>query len=106
MPSSTPSKLQTSSAAPTPAPHNPVEDIELDDGLDDHELSEGEEQVEKNMGSAHRSDGAVQMGVVANAIASCCALSFFSISMILANKVRRGRSRVGRDVERVGSRPL
>lgn len=29
-----------------------------------------------------------KVGEVANAIASCSALSFFSISMILANKVR------------------
>lgn len=91
MPGSSPPKPQPSPAPPTPAFHNPVEDVDLDDGLDDHELSGGEEQlVGKKMGSTYRSDGAgsVKMGAVANAISSCAALSFFSISMILANKVR------------------
>lgn len=37
----------------------------------------------------------VKLGEVANGIASCCALSFFSISMILANKVRSCRALPG-----------
>lgn len=91
-----PSKLPSSAPASTPAFHHPVEDIELDDGLDDHELSDSEQLDNKNttMGSAYRSEdssganGVKKMGEVANAISSCLALSFFSISMILANKVR------------------
>ena len=84
----------SSSAPATPAFQRPVEDIELDDGLDDHELSDSDQQIEKqNMGSRYRNEdssagGVKKMGEVANAISSCVALSFFSISMILANKVR------------------
>lgn len=86
-----------SSATATSAFQHPVEDIELDDGLDDHELSDSEQQQleTRNMGSRYRNEdtssgpsGVKKMGEVANAISSCVALSFFSISMILANKVR------------------
>lgn len=96
------SKVASSGPPATPPFHRPVEDIELDDGLDDHELSGGSESefpasssaVEKNMGSMYKQGdnasggGTKKMGEVANAISSCLALSFFSISMILANKVR------------------
>lgn len=92
--SSSPSKPPPSSAAATPASQHPaVEDIELDDGLDDHELSDSERQLDqhKNMGYRNEDSGGAggvkKMGEVANAISSCAALSFFSISMILANKV-------------------
>lgn len=92
--------LTPSSATATPVFQRPVEDIELDDHLDDHELSDDssseQQQLEtRNMGSRYRNEdsssgpsGVKKMGEVANAISSCVALSFFSISMILANKVR------------------
>eukprot|EP00752_Nemacystus_decipiens_P016768 g15005.t1 len=75
----------------TVSAQRPVEDIELDDGLDDHELSDSEQQqLEENMAYRNQSSGGhgsvKRMGEVANAISSCLALSFFSISMILANK--------------------
>ncbi|CAM9926190.1 unnamed protein product [Pylaiella littoralis] len=84
----------------SPPFQRPVEDVELDDGLDDHALSgdSGSElpasAAEKNMGSLYRKDddnssgggGTKKMSEVANAVSSCLALSFFSISMILANK--------------------
>lgn len=101
---SNPSKLPSSASPATPPFHHlPVEDIELDDGLDDHELSDNNSDNselpanKRNMGSLYRKDdnasgdgggGAKKMSEVANAISSCLALSFFSISMILANKVR------------------
>ncbi|CAB1118787.1 unnamed protein product [Ectocarpus sp. CCAP 1310/34] len=83
-----------------PAAHRAaaVEDVDLDDGLNDNELSDGGSETsaavgKKNtMGSVDRKGdndhpgGGKKMGEVANAIASCAALSFFSISMILANK--------------------
>lgn len=92
---SSPSKIPSSASTATPAFQHLVEDIELDDGLDDHELSDSE-QLTKNMGGYRNDDssstagtsGVKKMGEVANAISSCTALSFFSISMILANKVR------------------
>lgn len=77
-----------------------VEDVDLDDGLDDNELSDGSSSEtaavvgERIMGSVYRKGdhdeqggGKKKMSEVANAISSCMALSFFSISMILANKV-------------------
>lgn len=86
-----------------PAAHRAaaVEDVDLDDGLDDNELSDGGSETgaaavgaKKNtMGSVYRKGddddegGGKKMSEVANAISSCTALSFFSISMILANKV-------------------
>ncbi|CAM9195790.1 unnamed protein product [Hapterophycus canaliculatus] len=91
---SSPSKLPGSqSLAPSPFPQA-IEDVELDDRLDDNELSESETlDKEGRMGSVPRigdnsssQGGAKKMGEVANAISSCLALSFFSISMILANK--------------------
>lgn len=76
---------------------------ERDDDLDDHDLNDehvdpesegkdsiatssnkGVQQPKNKMGAT----GMKKLGVVANAIASCAALSFFSISMILVNKVR------------------
>lgn len=91
---SSPSKPAPLSPAATPAFQRPVEDIELDDGLDDHELSDSEQQqqIEKKQNMGYRNEDAAasnvkKMGEVANAISSCLALSFFSISMILANKV-------------------
>lgn len=96
-------KVASSGLPANPPFHRAVEDIELDDGLDDHELSGDSESelpaspaAEKNMGSAlYRKDGdnssssssTKKMSEVANAISSCMALSFFSVSMILANKV-------------------
>lgn len=64
-----------------------AEDVELDD-LDDNDLSETSAAAAKSM-AYHGSQGGGpgKLGEVANAIASCSALSFFSISMILANKV-------------------
>lgn len=100
----TSSASKAASFGPPASPpfQRPVEDVELDDGLDDHALSgdSGSElpasAAEKNMGSLYRKDddnssgggGTKKMSEVANAVSSCLALSFFSISMILANKVR------------------
>lgn len=68
--------------------------------LDDNELSDSEtpgpnmalyrtqQQVQQQQQQLQANGGGKKLGEVANAIASCSALSFFSISMILANKVR------------------
>eukprot|EP00903_Cladosiphon_okamuranus_P010193 g9652.t1 len=87
--SSSPSKPASPSLVATPVSQRPVEDVELDDGLDDHEPSDSEKDKKQNMGyrNEHSSTSSTKkMGEVANAISSCLALSFFSISMILANK--------------------
>lgn len=76
---------------------------ERDDDLDDHDLNDGHEDTlpesegkdniatstNKSVQESKDRVGAtgMRLGVVANAIASCAALSFFSISMILVNKV-------------------
>lgn len=115
--SGTPSQLRASPSAATPTLPRAVEDIELDDGLDDNELSEGETTIDNgsSMGSIYRNGdnnsssagGAKKMSEVANAISSCLALSFFSISMILANKVRTRLTAVGlMDCGLVGLRML
>lgn len=96
-----PSPLATSSArAPSdlqPKQLAAAEDTDLEE-LDDNELSDSEtpgnmalyrtqQQVQQQQ-QVQADGGGKKLGDVANAIASCSALSFFSISMILANKVR------------------
>lgn len=97
-----PSPLATSSArAPSdlqPKQLAAAEDTDLEE-LDDNELSDSEapgnmalyrtqQQVQQQQQQVQADGGGKKLGDVANAIASCSALSFFSISMILANKVR------------------
>ena len=74
---------------------------ERDDDLDDHDLNDGHfdnlpdaKDRDKTVTAdskmtVHAEDpkGVNKLGVVANAISSCAALSFFSITMILVNKV-------------------
>lgn len=75
---------------------------ERDDDLDDHDLNdehvdpelEGKDSIATHSNKSVQqsknimgASGIKKLGVVANAIASCAALSFFSISMILVNKV-------------------
>lgn len=90
-----PTKLSSPSSSAYPPLAQAVEDVELDDCLDDNELSDSETlDKESSMGSVYRNGdnntqgGVKKMSEVANAVSSCLALSFFSISMILANKVR------------------
>ena len=77
-----------------------AEDTDLEE-LDDNELSDSEtpadmalyrtqqQQVQQQqLQGDPMNGGGKKLSEVANAIASCSALSFFSISMILANKVR------------------
>lgn len=86
-PATTPSHLQPKQLAA-------AQDADLEE-LDDNELSDTEtpgnmalyrtpQQVQQQ---ANMEGSGTKLSEVANAIASCCALSFFSISMILANKV-------------------
>lgn len=94
---SSPSSLPNVAPASSSSNFNPeqlaTEDIELDD-LDDHDLSQTTTTTTSTAVSgkimAYRGSqgsGPGKLGEVANAVASCSALSFFSISMILANKV-------------------
>ncbi|CAM9669631.1 unnamed protein product [Scytosiphon promiscuus] len=92
-PGVSPTKLDSSPPSTSSPFPRAVEDVELDDCLDDNELSENENLDEGRMGSVYRNGdnsssqgGVKKMSEVANAISSCLALSFFSISMILANK--------------------
>lgn len=61
---------------------------EEDAELADQDLSDPHNEMSYRPPSQPSSG--VKIGAVANGIASCAALSFFSISMILANKVRSG----------------
>lgn len=86
--------LPSSAIHPTPPLSFSVDDADLDDCLDDNEFTaeEQEEAVTAVAMAAYRPpptpEAAKNLSKVANAVASCSALSFFSISMILANKVR------------------
>lgn len=97
-PSSTTPKLPVASPVAQLSHHSKLdaqlatEDADLDH-LDDNDLTSDEENSmalrnQQQMGSINTSSSQPgKLGEVANAIASCSALSFFSISMILANKV-------------------
>lgn len=69
-----------------------AEDTDLEE-LDDNELSDSDMALYRTQQQVQQQQqtmdgGGKKLSEVANAIASCSALSFFSISMILANKVR------------------